>query len=351
VNHYAEEVKAPRVKKEKPTAVAPPLNTKKLVTAVMKMLCRVGRPRKVYATARGEKPSCSDEDEAGTTSSSSAAVIAEGVAQVPSARHALLLTWEALLKEVCMEYSSRALVSSVVTLELVQDITAAVLAARKAGPCRDPKLKIPTFDHTTHPLLADNEVHPKLVVECCDRMDTVHRLRCALAFLGDTQFEAALQDCNRVPGMGPGCPAFQRDNSLPVWWSYAHDVRLVRAALSSGHSFSVAAWKKFQGAHQTLTQPPDDFELPPREKVDWVMELTPKVAEKRLVLIGKVHLTCVSDDDADTENTRHLPIPRSQSHPHIVPTSTLICFLRFPMCLFSTPLTLPLTPSLTLPPL
>ena len=291
MNAYVEEKKE---KKEKPPAAAPPLNRKKFGVAVLKTLSRIGRPRKLYASALAPEDDSADDDEG-----------AGAIAKVPEDRHHLLLTWDKLHAEVALEYSARALINSVVTPADVKELTLALLAARKASPCRDPKLlKSASFDAKAHPFLVECDILPKAVVECCDRMETAHRLRCALAFMDDSQLARALEGNARVPGFGASVPLLQRDHSLPVWWTYHHDVRLLKAALVHGHQFPAAAWKRLEAVDAAavassastpaadsdppLLREPDGFTLPPREKVDWVLELTPKVAEKRCILIAKV---------------------------------------------------------------
>jgi len=311
--NYVKEIKKEFKVKEVRVKEPPPLVMKKLVSSVMKVLSRIGRVHKIYTVALG----IPQESEYGDTENdkNEYATLAD-TAQVPEERRHYLLTWETFFAECALEYSSKELVASVVTSEDVRSITKEILAARKTAPCKDPKFRISQCDAAAFPLLNGAEVTPKIVVDCCDRMETAHKIRLALAFLGPVGLEAVLRNCPRVPGTGADTPSFQRDCSMPIWWTFHHDVALLRDTLIYGNNLGTATtFKKLctgdmerytavittkdvrvdrgQGqeeeqTHISLTNPPHGFEFPPREKNDWVVALLPKAAEKRIGIITRV---------------------------------------------------------------
>ena len=134
----------------------------------------------------------------------------------------------------------------------------------------------------------------KAVKDCLSKSETMHRIRTLLASRDDTSLTTVLQQ--RVMPTGTSVPPYARDRTMPVWWTTAHDIKLLKLTCVHG----LHNWKKILAAdsqtinlgdlHDSLSiiEAPLDFVIPLRENgQEWVLALTPKVAEKRLAHILK----------------------------------------------------------------
>lgn len=135
----------------------------------------------------------------------------------------------------------------------------------------------------------------KSVRDSICKRETMHLIRTLLACQDDTALTAALRQ--KVMPTGTAVPPYARDRSMPVWWTTAHDVKLLKLTCLHG----LHNWKKILAADSqtinigdlqdslSIIEAPLDFVIPLRENgQEWVLALTPKVAEKRLAHMLKV---------------------------------------------------------------
>lgn len=194
--------------------------------AVLRALGKVGRPQTLYAS-------------------------------LPDA--AALLSWEQLLEE-CGKHSS-------LDLPRLRSVVAEV-EALVAEPDR-------TLDRG---LLFG--LSSRAVADARAKADAMYRIRTLLG----SRSEAALLAEIALKAMqtGASVPAYARDKSMPIWWTPAHDARLLRLTCAHG----LHQWKKVLAGDAdglSLVEAPLDFEMPLRESgADWLLALSAKAAEKRL---------------------------------------------------------------------
>jgi hypothetical protein len=69
--------------------------------------------------------------------------------------------------------------------------------------------------------------------------------------------------------------------TMPVWWTLDHDIALLKLCLVHGYG----AWKPI-AIDPIVSSTPEDFVMPPKVNgVEWVIQLTPRNAEKRVLAL------------------------------------------------------------------
>ncbi len=69
--------------------------------------------------------------------------------------------------------------------------------------------------------------------------------------------------------------------TMPVWWTLDHDISLLKLCLTHGYG----AWKPIT-VDPAISTAPDDFVMPPKVNgVEWLIQLTPRNAEKRVLAL------------------------------------------------------------------
>lgn len=88
-------------------------------------------------------------------------------------------------------------------------------------------------------------------------------------------------DTNICSLLGPNVPGFKRDMTMPVWWTLDHDVSLLKLCLIHGYG----SWKPIT-VDPIVSNAPEDFVMPPKVNgVEWVIQLTTRNAEKRVLAL------------------------------------------------------------------
>ena len=148
---------------------------------------------------------------------------------------------------------------------------------------------------------------PKVLREVVEKADSMYRVRVLLSTRTDEVLLAEIEQ--KAMGTGPNVPPYARDKSMPVWWTPAHDLKLLKMVAL----FGCNQWKKIVSPDAptignengeteclSLAEVPKNFTFPPKEfgqQDAWLLTVTAKSAERRLVHILKMinALSLVSD--------------------------------------------------------